>query len=212
MQKTRQKILQYLKQHGEATVEDLSRALDDLTPVTVRHHLDVLRGDGMVSAPEIRHRTTPGRPRYVYVLTQKAESLFPKNVNVLATHMVSELKQTVDSSQLNVIFEGIADRMASEFDSGPDGESFEDRLDRVVTHLTEHGYEARWETSDQGYVIHTSNCPYGGVADSHDEICLLDIRYISHLLGVVPRRLGHLREGEESCSYLVADHLAVASG
>ncbi len=210
MQKTRQKILQYLKQHGEATVEDLSRTLDDLTPVTVRHHLDVLRSDGMVSAPEIRHRTTPGRPRYVYGLTEKAESIFPKNVNSLATHMISELKQTVNDSQLNVIFEGLADRMASEFDAGPEGEPFEARLDRVVTHLTEHGYEARWEPNDQGYVIHTSNCPYGGVADNHDEICLLDIRYISHLLGVIPRRLGHLREGEESCSYLVADHRAVA--
>jgi len=211
MQKTRQKILHYLKQHGEATVEDLSYALDDLTPVTVRHHLDVLRSDGMVSAPEVKHRSTPGRPRYVYTLTEKAESFFPRNVNSLATHMISELKQSVNDSQLNVIFEGIADRMAADFDSGPEGELFENRLNRVVVYLTEHGYEAHWEPHLQGYAIHTSNCPYGGVAENHDEVCLLDIRYISHLLGVVPRRLGHLREGEESCSYLVTDPMLVAS-
>ena len=43
MQKTRQKILEHLREHGESTVNELSKALDNLTAVTVRHHLDVLK-------------------------------------------------------------------------------------------------------------------------------------------------------------------------
>lgn len=203
MQKTRQKILEYLKQHGEATVEDLSQALDDLTAVTVRHHLDVLRSQGLVDAPVIQHRSTPGRPRYVYTLTTKAEAFFPKNISVLTRHILSEIKEALPPDQVNVLFDGIASRMASSAERGNHTESVEQRLDRVVRHLTEQGYEANWETSAEGYILHTSNCPYIGVVETHEEVCKLDMKYISELLGTVPRRLGQLKDGAESCSYLI---------
>ncbi len=203
MQKTRQKILEFLKQRGEATVEELSEALDDLTAVTVRHHLDVLRSQELVDAPVIRHRNSPGRPRYVYTLTSKAEALFPKNVNTLTQHVLSELKASLGADQVNVLFEGVAERMAAEIEPGSEGETFEERLDRVVEHLTDHGYEAHWEEHPEGYVLHTTNCPYTGIVEAHDDLCMLDAKYISHLLGTVPRRVGRLRDGEESCSYLI---------
>lgn len=205
MQKTRQKILEYLKQYGEATVDDLSQALDDLTAVTVRHHLDVLRSQGMIASPEILHRSSPGRPRYVYTLTDKALALFPKNVNTFTSHMLSELKQSLNDDQVNVLFDGIALRMASELEPGKPEESFESRLDRVVNHLTKHGYQAHWEHHPDGYVLHTSNCPYTGVVEDHGDLCTLDVRYISELLGTVPRRLSHMTQGDAACSYLVTD-------
>jgi DeoR family transcriptional regulator, suf operon transcriptional repressor len=210
MQKTRQKILEFLKQHGEATVDDLSQALDDLTAVTVRHHLDVLRSQGMIASPEILHRTSPGRPRYVYTLTDKALALFPKNINTFTSHMLSELKHSLDGEQVNVIFEGIATRMASELEPGAADEPFEMRLDRVVVHLTEHGYQAHWEHHPDGYVLHTSNCPYSGVVEDHGDLCTLDMRYISQLLGTVPRRINHMVQGDDACSYLVAEPHVVA--
>ena len=42
MQKTRRLILDYLKEHGQATVDELAEILG-LNSVTVRHHLDILR-------------------------------------------------------------------------------------------------------------------------------------------------------------------------
>ncbi len=67
MHRTRTLILDYLKEHGEATVDDLAAVLD-LTSVTVRHHLDILRTEELVAEPVIRHRNTPGRPQYSYAL------------------------------------------------------------------------------------------------------------------------------------------------
>ncbi|GAB4475066.1 MAG: transcriptional regulator [Anaerolineae bacterium] len=203
MQKTRQKILEYLRQHGEATVSELSRELDNLTAVTVRHHLDVLRSEGFVAAPEPVHRDAPGRPRYVYRLTDKAKSLFSQNVGTLASMLMAEMKTALPEEQLNVIFEGIARRMAAEMSPGAGDETLEGRLARVVAHLNSQGYEAHWEPHELGYVLHTANCPYGGVVSDHDDLCKIDMRYISGLLGTVPRRLGHLQEGEDTCSYLV---------
>lgn len=204
MQKTRQKILEYVKQHGEATVDELSLLLGNLTPVTVRHHLDVMRSDGLIQVPEIRHRSSPGRPQYVYRLTEKAEALFPNNLQTLADSLVEEMKDKLDEQQVNMILQGVAERMAAGAAPSSTTEAMEARLDRVVAHLVERGYLASWERQPEGFVLYTSNCPYGGIAVHHPEMCALDIRYISALLGVVPRRLMHATKGDASCSYLIA--------
>jgi predicted ArsR family transcriptional regulator len=203
MQKTRQKILEYLKRHQQATVDELSRMLDDLTAVTVRHHLDVLRREELVAPPEIIHRDGPGRPKYAYRLTEKAEGLFPRNIDVLTNHMLDELKRSLGPQQINVIFEGVAEQMAAGAPPIRQDEPFEARLDRLTDYLTQQGYEAHWEIHPEGFVLHTSNCPYSGVSESHTEVCSLDMHYISQLLGTVPRRLDHLLEGAHSCSYLI---------
>jgi DNA-binding transcriptional ArsR family regulator len=143
MQRTRQKILDYLKQHNGATVEELSAVLDNLTAVTVRHHLDVLRSQGLVSPPEAVRRNSPGRPKYVYRLTEQAEKLFPKNLEALTEHVLAEMKSRLSPQQVNVIFEGVADRMAAQVPPPSDNEPIEARLDRVVEHLTAQGYQAR---------------------------------------------------------------------
>jgi len=204
MQKTRQKIIEYLREHQAATVDELSDALDHLTAVTVRHHLDVLQEDGLVDSPHVQHRSTPGRPKYVYQLTDKAYQLFPRNLTTLTNSMLDELKQSLPNEQVNVIFDGVADRMASGLEAGPANEPFERRLDRVVDHLIDHGYEATWEKSEAGYMLHTTNCPYHGVADDNDDLCGIDMRYISKLLGRVPRRTLHMQDGDATCSYLIA--------
>lgn len=203
MQKTRQKIIEYLRDHESATVDELSEALDNLTAVTVRHHLDILRSDGLIAPPRVRHRNSPGRPKYVYTLTEKAESLFPRNLGTLTGTMIDELKSTLSEEQVNVFFNGVADRMAAGAAHVGGEVDFEERLDNVVEHLTGHGYEAYWEKTPQGYVLHTSNCPYSGVVESHDELCKLDMRYISQLLGSAPRRVAYMQANEETCSYLV---------
>jgi predicted ArsR family transcriptional regulator len=203
MQKTRQKILEYLKDHDEATVEELSEMLNDLTAVTVRHHLDVLRGEGLVATPRVRHRDTPGRPRYVYSLTEKAEVFFPKNLGTLTGVILDEIQGQFPADRVNVVFTSIARRMADELEPGPPGEPFEARLDRIVEHLTEHGYDASWERRADGYVLHTGNCPYSTIVDGHDELCRVDLGYVSELLGVASKRLSHKLDGAATCSYFV---------
>jgi predicted ArsR family transcriptional regulator len=162
----------------------------------------------LVSDPEPQHRNSPGRPRYVYRLTEKANALFPGNLNTLTTHILGELQSSLSSSQINVIFDGVVGRMAEEFDADTRDEPITDRLDRVVAHLSGHGYEAAWESHTDGYLLHTCHCPYGEVAEAHDSVCQLDVRYISHLLGIVPRRMAHITDGDHACSYLIQDHSA----
>lgn len=112
MQKTRKAILDYLKENGAATVDELAAVLN-LTTVTVRHHLDILRSDEVVSEPAVRHRSTPGRPQYAYTLTGKASEHFPKNYCDLAGCLLEEVKASGTPQAVNVFFEGVANRMAA---------------------------------------------------------------------------------------------------
>ncbi len=206
MQQTRQHILEILKEQNEATVDEivdaLSARIGEITAVTVRHHLEILRGDGLVSAPAVRRRTTPGRPQYIYALTDKALELFPNNYRTLAEELLLQIKRTLPPREVNVILEGVADVLAS-------GLQVNDvpmpvRLNQVIDYLTQQGYNARWESTEQGYVLHMHNCPYHHLSGSHSELCEMDFHMLSSLLGgVVPRRLSRMAGGDESCAYLV---------
>lgn len=206
MQQTRQHILEILKEQNEATVDEIVAALSDrigeITAVTVRHHLEILRGDGLVSAPAVRRRTTPGRPQYIYALTDKALELFPNNYRTLAEELLQQIKKTLPPREVNVILEGVAGVMASGLQAGD--LPMPARLNHVIDYLTQQGYNARWESTERGYILHMHNCPYHHLTASHAELCEMDFHLLSSLLGgIVPRRIGHMARGDESCAYLV---------
>jgi predicted ArsR family transcriptional regulator len=203
MQTTRQRILEILKEKNQATVEELSAELD-LTSVTIRHHLDVLRGEGLVGAPEVLRRSGPGRPQHVYELTPAAAVHFPKNYHNLADFMLDEIRQHVSPTELEDIIRGVAERMAAEAPSRGTGKSRSEILNDAVTYLNEHGYVAHWERTPAGeYVMHTCNCPYERVAQVHQEVCKMDASLVGELLGADPERTSHMAKGDTSCSFVI---------
>lgn len=205
MQETRQYILEILRERGEATVDDIVYDLQAkrgaITAVTVRHHLNILQRDALVTSPQLKRRASPGRPQHTYTLTEKAKAHFPNNYQTLAASLLDELRKQLPPDGINVILEGVALKMADQA-SIPNA-PINERLDLTVEYLTESGYEARWEVSEEGYLLHTSNCPYHNVAQNTPQLCEMDMRLVTTLLGIVPRRLMHRTEGDADCSYLI---------
>jgi predicted ArsR family transcriptional regulator len=206
MQETRRYILDILRTRGQATVDDivdeLQKRRGKITAVTVRHHLTRLQEEDLITSPELRRRTTPGRPQHTYALTEKARSVFPNNYQRLATRLVEQMSQQLSPDSVNVILEGVATCMAGEA-AIPDA-PLRERMDAVVEYLNEHGYDAAWEAGDQGFLLHTYNCPYEQIALSgNHSLCTMDMRLIASLLGVVPRRVARVAEGDSACSYLI---------
>ena len=87
---SRQRVIEVLKRRGEASVSELSQALG-LTPVTIRHHLDALMEEGVVSPPAARRKAGPGRPEMVFSLTHRADVLTPRNYGELCACLLSTL-------------------------------------------------------------------------------------------------------------------------
>jgi predicted ArsR family transcriptional regulator len=208
MQQTRRHILEILKEQKEATIDEIVTALTErigkITAVTVRHHLEILRGDGLVAAPAVRRRSAPGRPQYVYTLTPQAADYFPNNYQGLASGLLVQLKNQLPPAQVNQILEGVANEMADAA-MMPDA-PLPVRLDHAVNYLQNRGYTATWQsTQNGGHVLSVTSCPYEQVSCNNPELCKMDEKLIQNLVGMPAKRISWQLDNDDACSYLIKD-------
>ena len=181
MQDTRQQILEILKRDQEVTVQDLSQQLE-LTSVTVRHHLEILRAEGYITEPEVQRSNRPGRPCYIYQLTSTAADLFPNNYSGLTNALLDTLKDRLPPQEYADILEDTAHRMAERAGQLPTEPK--ERVAYITDFLNCQGFVARWEEEDDGrFFITISNCPYHYVAQNHTEVCHIDEVILQTLAG-----------------------------
>ncbi len=205
MQPIRHRIIEILKENGTATVAELAAELG-MAQVSVRHHLDILIGEDLVTASGVRRRNGAGRPSQIYALAPGASKLFPQAHEALAGEMLREIKSMLPPDEVRGMFRRLAERAAREAPPVQPGQSLEERLDQVADFLSEKGYTARWEMRDGRYELHTCNCPYAGVADRHPEVCEMDHALVQYL---IPQQTASVHcEGSHStgsvrCVYLI---------
>jgi predicted ArsR family transcriptional regulator len=209
MQQTRRHILEILKEQKEATIDEIVAELSDrigkITAVTVRHHLEILRGDALVAAPTVRRRSAPGRPQYVYTLTERAAELFPNNYQGLAAGLLDQLKASLPADKVDEILDGVAKEMVNAA-MVPDA-PIEIRLEHAVAFLNSNGYTAAWSRGRDGHLLSVINCPYEQISCSNADVCKMDKKLIEGLVGVPAERVTWRWEDEgEGCSYFVENH------
>ena len=202
MQLTRERILNILKERGQVTVDELSRELG-LTAVTVRHHIDILRSEGLVAAPLARRRKAPGRPKHIYALTEKASALFPKRYSHLVSQILDEVRAYSSPDEVDQMMKRIGERMANQATISDD-DDLEARLAATVEFLDGLGYMAQWEQSKDGdYLLHIANCPYERVSQRDRQVCTIDREMLTHLLGVPLQRVASVAQGDHQCTYVI---------
>ena len=200
MQETRQQILSILRETGQATVDSLATALD-LTPITVRHHLSILLGEGYLTAQQVRRKV--GRPHYVYSLTEKASDLFPQGYHLLTARLLEELKSMIGEDGTRVLLARLADKLAATIGSQVEERTIEDRLDQAARLLVAEGFLARWEKADDGYILYELNCPYRRVIERHPEVCTMDQHFLSTVLNIGVEKIDCITTGGGRCTYQI---------
>lgn len=199
MQKTREQIIHILKVRGESTVDALSRELD-LTSVTVRHHLEILRREGLVAPPQALRRDGPGRPQYLYRLAEGAQEIFPSNYDLLASELIHEFSEALPPEEVERAIERIAERLAERAEL-PNELDFPKRLELAVQFLNEMGYMASVQKEEGGNLaLHVQNCPYERLVQEHTMPCVMD----QHLLTTLLQRDFSRKEttGSKHCVYI----------
>ncbi len=219
MHAVRKQILEILKRTNGATVAELAAQLE-MAPVSVRHHLDILQGDGLICVERVARKGSVGRPQQIYALTAEANAYFPNNYASLAEHLVRQIKQLVPPEQVEGAFQAMAIGIAAEItdEMGDYGSSvaLEERLERVTAFLNQRGYLACWDTvepvddidanddnRENGYLLHKYNCPYADVSTEHSELCLMDQALINTLLGRPCQRINSMTEDGGCCTYRI---------
>lgn len=200
MQTTRQQILEHLQRHGRATVKELGQLLR-LTSTGIRQHLTVLERDGLVLASEERGRV--GRPTLVYTLTEKAETLFPKCYDELATALLEEIRAEEGSERLYQLLHRVAQRLAESFWERVQGKSLAQRVEETALILQEQGCLVDWEQRDGEFFLHEFTCPLSKMAKQDSSVCTLHLELVRLLTGADTRLVRSLLRGERSCTYRI---------
>ncbi len=200
MHPVRQKILDYLKRYGQATVTELAEYLD-MAPVSVRHHLDLLIGDHLVEAVRVRRKSGAGRPNRLYSLTEQADALFPNNYMQLADESLNILKRLLTPEQFVGVMTELAEQTAARAPAGLERLSTEERLHKAIEFLNDEGYMAFCDCKPGELLLHTCHCPYRELIRDHPEICQIDQALIRRLTGMTPVRVAHMADGETRCTY-----------
>lgn len=198
-QTTRDKILHTIKTHHEVTIDDLARAAD-VSPVTVRHHLNALQSDNLINARTVRRKV--GRPHYVYSLSDAGQELFPQNYYKLSRRLLTELKNRFPSEVVADVFESTAQSMMADHRGEYEHLPFEEKLTYLVNLLNEEGFLAKWEKTDKGtYQLIECSCPYLSVGEAHGEVCHFDKELIIGILQTDIQQHSCMIAGDSCCQF-----------
>jgi predicted ArsR family transcriptional regulator len=200
IQDTRWDILRQLREHGQASAQELSKALG-MSPVSIHYHLNVLQREGFVATQPVRRNI--GRPHFVYSLRDSARELFPQSYHRLADRLLDELKARLSEREIADLFVHIASDIAAEHTSIWEGKPLDQKLESLVEILGEEGFLARVEKVSGGLRLTQYGCPYYYVVERHPEVCELDLNLISATLLSPVERQGCVLAGDEVCTFLV---------
>jgi predicted ArsR family transcriptional regulator len=196
MQHTRQQIISYLHSHRAATAADLGRALL-VTPANIRHHLKLLKRDGLVEEIGREPARSRGRPTKIYGLTNKG---LMNNLD----RLTDALLVTLSSCELpmEVIVDQVARNLIGDNQSAV---SRHIQLKNMVEKLNQLKYQAAWEASPDGPKIIFRNCPYAMIIAKHPEICIIDSAMLTYALNqpyIQSAKLERSPDGSPHCAFI----------
>ncbi|WP_157912807.1 helix-turn-helix transcriptional regulator [Candidatus Promineifilum breve] len=197
---TRDIILHTIKSSPQSTVEELAGAAD-ISPVTVRHHLNALQAEGTIESATIRRKV--GRPYYVYSLSERGQELFPKRYVRLTSRLLDEMKDRLPEKLLAEIFEGVVDTVLREHRGEFEHLALEQRLDYLVKLLSEEGFLSTWERTPDGYRLVEYSCPYLSIGSTHAEVCNFDRQLMSGVLQLRVHQESCMLHGASCCQFTI---------
>lgn len=199
-QSTREIIFHAIKSSPQIAVDALAEVAD-VSPVTVRHHLNGLQAEGLIEAESVRRKV--GRPYYVYSISERGQELFPKRYVQLTSRLLSEMKDRLPPGVVAEVFQGVVDSVLEEHRGEFEHLDMEGRLDYLVNLLTEEGFLSKWERTEDGYALIEYSCPYLTVGSDHAEICHIDKQLILGVLEVPVHQESCMLNGAACCQFTV---------
>lgn len=204
-QSTRDVVLNTIMQNPQIKIEDIAEAAE-ISPVTVRHHLNGLQAEGLIEVESVRRQV--GRPYYVYSLSEHGQELFPQRYFSLTNRLLDELKSQLPQDVVNNIFVGVVKSMIDEHKDEFESLSFEDRLNYVIALLAKEGFMAQWEKVDDGYKIIEYGCPYISMGQKHTEVCTFDKELMLTVLDAPIEQHSCMLNGDDCCQFSVSEQSA----
>ena len=206
---SKQDILQYLLQEGQATALELAETLG-ISPQAIRRHLKDLETEELVD-----HNMVPskmGRPKNVYYLSRKGREHFPNGYGEFAVSFLDTLVETVGEEKVSQVLRKQWQRKAEDYQQRLGKGSLRQRVIKLVKLRQKEGYMAQLhllrEKSRHGikekYILAEHNCAISNVAESYPSVCGHELEMFAAILpDCTVERTHWINQGEHRCGYLI---------
>ncbi len=198
---THQAVLHHLKHNNDMSVAELCEVLD-ITSMAVRRHLSGLQKEGLVDCRLVRQ--SRGRPTYRYSLTEKAQSLFPSGLGIMAFDLLDAVFETKGHQGVMELLKMRDEWLVKKHRPRLEALEFEARVEEVVKIYSENGFMSKWEQLPDGnYFIFQQHCAIHHLATQYRQICVLEPKLMESLLGVPVTREKYMLKDDPICGYLI---------
>jgi DeoR family suf operon transcriptional repressor len=207
----RKEILRFIKDKGEAGVEDVA-TLMEMTHEGARKHLLALEKEGWVSKLGRKRLSWLGRPTLRFSLTAAGEHLFPKQYDHLALGMVEAVAEQQGPEAVRGMLAFLADKQVALWAPRLKGKSLEEKLEILKAIYMENDPFVKVEKEGETWRLVESNCPYYNVAMKQPALCSLTVNVLSRLLGTKVTRVERFQSGDRRCAFVVGEEKTKGAG
>ena len=198
---TRDRVMSSILHHGPSTAGDLAERLG-LTPAAVRRHLSALNENGQVASREERvfGPRGRGRPSRVFFLTDAGRADYYTAYDELAITALKQLAAAAGPDALAKVAQARVDDIEERYRGMRAARPAQDPAQTLAECLSADGYVATIEPGPAGQQICQHNCPVAEVAKVFPELCDVETRLFSELLGSNVQRLATIAHGDGVCT------------
>lgn len=172
-----------LKNKAGLTADEMSEQLG-ISRNAVRQHLTALESDRLVGRGETC--ATGGRPKQLYVLTDKGHECFPRHYSWFAELLVASVAERVGPDGLSDALTALGQKVGLQLLTQyahllAEGSDRSQVLARLMDEL---GYVARAGNDTEGSsLIEADNCVFHALATKHPEVCAFDLALMGTFTG-----------------------------
>lgn len=194
-------LVDLLRQRGPLSVAQLAAEMQ-VTPTAVRQRLVRLLAQGDLYRQT--ERTSRGRPRHRYGLTEKGRRRAGANFADLAIALWQEIRSIKDPEVRRGLLQGISHRLAGLYATAIRGASLHERMESLAALFRDRRIPFDVQGSSDLPLLHAGACPYPDLAEQDRAVCAMERMLFSELLGE-NLRLTHCRlDGHTCCIFAPA--------
>ena len=153
------KILQLLQRQGTWSIQDFVAALG-VTSTAVRQQLTALLAAGLVTAATVRQRR--GRPRVVYSLSAKAQTLRSPGYADLALVLLQEVLELPEPTRAQWRLQRVGARLGRQYAAQMRSTALADRLRELRAWLEERGIASKVDEEAESSCLPLMGAPTMG--------------------------------------------------
>jgi predicted ArsR family transcriptional regulator len=199
-ERRRQLLRHLLRNKRGATVDELGQRLG-VTRTAIRQHLASLMRDGLIGPGETR--ASGGRPKQLFVLTDKGREAFPRHYSWFAQLLIEAMAQEHGATGLRTRLGRIAAAVVAQLrHRAPETGTRREKVAQLSSLMDELGYDARMAKDVGGApAIEADNCVFHELAMKNPVICHFDLALMSSYTGAKVELHECMAKGGHVCRF-----------